>query len=70
MAVPVTKVPTNQSLSRTATGIPSFPAQHLGHLEPAELNALDSFKELIAKKGFYKPADGQSPASHDDATLL
>ena len=70
MAVPVTKVPTNRSLSRTTTGIPSFPAQHLGHLEPAEQNALDSFKELIAEKGFYKPANGQSPASHDDATLL
>lgn len=78
MAAPVAKVPTNPAsrvstrdpLSRTSTGLPSFPAQHLGHLEPAEQDALSSFKLLITQKGFYRPADGQSPASHDDATLL
>ena len=43
---------------------------HLGHLTPEEGAALDKFKELAAKKGFYKPARLGGKASHDDGTLV
>ena len=48
---------------------------HLGHLTKAQTEALDAFKDLVAKEGLYRPAsiseDGTSaPASHDDVTLL
>lgn len=43
---------------------------HLGHLTTAEEDALDEFKVVCAKEGFYKPAGSNSPASHDDGTLV
>ena len=43
---------------------------HLGHLMTAEEDALDEFKTLCAKQGFYKPAGSNTPASHDDGTLV
>lgn len=47
-----------------------YPNGHLGHLTPEEEEAFKNFKLLCAEKGVYKPADGETPASHDDATLL
>ena len=43
---------------------------HLGHLTIAEEDALDDFKTLCAKHGFYKPAGPSTPATHDDGTLV
>jgi hypothetical protein len=47
-----------------------YPSGHLGHLTSEEEAAFKNFKLLCAEKGNYKPADGDTPASHDDATLL
>ncbi|KAF2086293.1 CRAL/TRIO domain-containing protein [Saccharata proteae CBS 121410] len=49
-----------------------YPAAHLGHLTDNQQAALDQFKELCAKDGYYKPAgvEGRKYASHDDETLL
>lgn len=47
-----------------------YPNGHLGHLISEEEEAFKNFKLLCAEKGNYKPADGDTPASHDDATLL
>lgn len=43
---------------------------HLGHLTAHEESAFKAFKSLCAEQGFFKLADGQSPASHDDGTLV
>ena len=43
---------------------------HLGHLTTAEEDALDDFKNLCAKHGWYTPAGPTTPASHDDGTLV
>jgi len=43
---------------------------HLGHLTTAEEDALDEFKTLCAKHGYYKPVGANSIASHDDGTLV
>lgn len=48
-----------------------FPQGHLGHLKAEEQEAFLNFKALAAKKGYFKPGNGQDePPSHDDATLL
>lgn len=47
-----------------------YPRGHLGHLSQDEEAALKNFKALCTEKGLYKPAEGDKPASHDDATLL
>ena len=43
---------------------------HLGHLTQEESTALDSFKKIAAKAGFYTPPGPGSKASHDDGTLV
>ena len=43
---------------------------HIGHLTGQEESALKAFKILCAEKGFYKPVDAGSAASHDDGTLV
>ena len=43
---------------------------HLGHLTQEESAALDSFKDLSAKAGFYTPPGPDKKASHDDGTLV
>ncbi|KUJ06861.1 CRAL/TRIO domain-containing protein, partial [Mollisia scopiformis] len=47
-----------------------YPNGHLGHLTTEEEAAFKNFKLLCADKGEYRPAEGDKPASHDDATLL
>jgi hypothetical protein len=49
-----------------------YPNSHLYHLTEPQQSALDDFRALAEKEGHYKPAsaDGEIPASHDDATLL
>lgn len=47
-----------------------YPNGHLGHLTTEEDAAFKNFKLLCADKGVYKPAEGDTHASHDDATLL
>lgn len=47
-----------------------YPNGHLGHLTTEEEAAFKNFKLLCTDKGEYKPAEGETPASHDDATLL
>lgn len=49
-----------------------YPNAHLGHLSEAQQGALDNFRTLCEKEGYYKPAGpgGVPEASHDDATLL
>ena len=43
---------------------------HVGHLTTQEESALDEFKQLSAKQGFYTPATDTKSASHDDGTLV
>lgn len=43
---------------------------HLGHLTEDEESALEEFKKLCAKGGFYTPETEQHKASHDDGTLM
>lgn len=47
-----------------------YPQGHLGHLSPEEETAFANFKVICEEKGIYEPANGDTPASHDDATLL
>ncbi|KAF2433824.1 CRAL/TRIO domain-containing protein [Tothia fuscella] len=49
-----------------------YPAAHLGHLTEVQQSALDSFKKLCQKQGYYHSAgtDGRTTDSHDDETLL
>jgi hypothetical protein len=57
-------------LSRTESF--QYPAAHYGHLTDHQQKALESFKQIIQKNGYYTPEapDGSSEASHDDETLL
>ncbi|KAF2224406.1 CRAL-TRIO domain-containing protein [Elsinoe ampelina] len=48
----------------------AYPTEHIGHLKPQHEEALAKFKEFCKEKGYYKPADGTTPASHDDETML
>ena len=43
---------------------------HVGHLTTQEESALQQFKQLSAKQGFYTPATDTKKASHDDGTLV
>ena len=43
---------------------------HVGHLTTQEESALNQFKQLSAKQGFYTPATDTKKASHDDGTLV
>ena len=43
---------------------------HLGPFPPAEQSALDQFKKLCAKEGYYTPQTATGEASHDDGTLV
>ena len=49
-----------------------FPHAHIGHLSPAQQDALERFKQLCVQKGYYQPAGtaGRTVASHDDETML
>ncbi|QDS77905.1 hypothetical protein FKW77_000721 [Venturia effusa] len=48
-----------------------YPNGHLGHLSDNQQRALDDFKVLCEKEGYYTTkAEGGKPASHDDETLL
>ncbi|KAK4549026.1 hypothetical protein LTR36_007482 [Oleoguttula mirabilis] len=49
-----------------------WPSAHVGHLNENQSGALDRFKTLCEQKGYYVPvsADGKTPATHDDETLL
>lgn len=43
---------------------------HLGYLTPQEETALEEFRKLATKAGFYIPATEHKKASHDDGTLM
>ncbi|KAL6722044.1 hypothetical protein ACLMJK_001149 [Lecanora helva] len=43
---------------------------HLGHLTKEEDTALEEFKALSIKAGFYTPETEKTKASHDDGTLI
>ena len=47
-----------------------FPAGHVGHLTAGQYEQLQKFKDLCQRKGYFTPASGAAPASHDDETLL
>lgn len=49
-----------------------YPAAHLGHLSDDQQSALEEFKVLCEKEGYYqsKGNEGTTVASHDDETLL
>ncbi|GAB7361349.1 hypothetical protein MBLNU230_g1405t1 [Neophaeotheca triangularis] len=60
--------PNGSDLERTESF--QFPAAHIGHLTEGQQGALTKFKDLSSSKGYYIPASGKTPASHDDETLL
>lgn len=45
-------------------------AGHIGHLTAQEEATFLEFKKLCAEQGFYHPPTENSPASHDDGTLV
>ncbi|KIK63120.1 hypothetical protein GYMLUDRAFT_222994 [Collybiopsis luxurians FD-317 M1] len=45
-------------------------AGHVGHLTPEQSVALSEFKAKLSESNLYTPASDDSPASHDDPTLL
>jgi hypothetical protein len=49
-----------------------YPAAHLGHLSDEQQSALEEFKVLCEKEGYYhsEGKEGRTSASHDDETLL
>lgn len=57
----------------STTSVPSsvydlgYPRGHLGHLTETEEEALESFKNLLEERQYWKRGP---PASHDDPTLL
>lgn len=62
-------MPGAPALNRTESF--QYPAAHLGHLNPAQAEALEAFRKLCLEGGYYKPAGTDGPyASHDDETLL
>lgn len=46
-----------------------YPAEHVGHLQPHHITALEKFKQLCQSSGYYTP-NGPDGPSHDDETLL
>lgn len=47
-----------------------YPAAHYGHLTEHQQQQLDAFRQLCQEQGYYTPATGDAPASHDEETLL
>lgn len=48
-----------------------YPSGHLGHLSDDQQSALEEFKLLCEKEGYYRPKEANGkPATHDDETLL
>lgn len=45
-------------------------AGHLHHLTGEQDDKLAVFKKLCAERGYYTAAEGETKASHDDATML
>ncbi|KAJ5786148.1 uncharacterized protein N7503_011360 [Penicillium pulvis] len=56
--------------SATAAAGTAWLAGHLKHLTPEQEEKLVEFKKVCAERGYYTAAEGEKPASHDDATLL
>ncbi|KAI6810424.1 CRAL/TRIO domain-containing protein [Hortaea werneckii] len=48
----------------------TWPAAHVGHLNESQQTQLDKFRRLCESKGYYTPATEDTPATHDDETLL
>ncbi|KAI7318865.1 CRAL/TRIO domain-containing protein [Hortaea werneckii] len=48
----------------------TWPAAHVGHLNETQQSQLDKFRRLCESKGYYTPATDDTPATHDDETLL
>ncbi|KAI6793032.1 CRAL/TRIO domain-containing protein [Hortaea werneckii] len=48
----------------------TWPAAHVGHLNETQQTQLDKFRRLCESKGYYTPATEDTPATHDDETLL
>ncbi|KAI7540877.1 CRAL/TRIO domain-containing protein [Hortaea werneckii] len=48
----------------------TWPAAHVGHLNESQQTQLDKFRCLCESKGYYTPATEDTPATHDDETLL
>lgn len=59
---------TDNSLKRMHSHV--YPTEHIGFLEHNHVKALEDFKDICASKGYYSPAKGGQPASHDDETML
>lgn len=47
-----------------------YPAGHFPHLSQNQQAQLAEFKAISQKAGYYTPAAGSQPASHDDETML
>lgn len=47
-----------------------YPAGHLSHLSENQQAALETFKEICEKEGYWTPRTGEKEASHDDETML
>lgn len=64
----------SQSINRVPSATAASPTTrlrgHVGHLTQEESAALDGFKQLIAKNGFFTPGTATKKASHDDGTLV
>ncbi|KAI6985225.1 CRAL/TRIO domain-containing protein [Hortaea werneckii] len=48
----------------------TWPAAHVGHLNETQQTQLDKFRRFCESKGYYTPATDDTPATHDDETLL
>lgn len=59
-------------MSQTSSpeGASLYPAGHQNHLSTDQTEALQEFKALCEKNGCYTPDTPNTPASHDDETLL
>jgi hypothetical protein len=56
--------------SHVPEGEYGYPIGHLGHLTGAQAQALEDFKKLLEEEKLYKPRTAESPASHDETTVL
>ena len=63
-----------QSMNRVPSATAASPTNrlrgHVGHLTQEESAALDGFKQLTAKNGFFTPGTAKQKPSHDDGTLV
>ncbi|KAL8823851.1 MAG: hypothetical protein Q9191_005498 [Dirinaria sp. TL-2023a] len=63
-----------QSMNRVPSATAASPATrlrgHVGYLTQEESAALDAFKQLTAKNGFFTPGTAKKKPSHDDGTLV